>query len=307
MKRKGFTLIELLVVVAIIALLVSILLPALGRARELAKRVQCAAQLSGSGRALALYQNDYRDDNPSICSQGSDASYTYMGRGTYNTNAAGLTAKARWWDPLWLDNSVWPNIPSEAKSSWAQVPTVCGCIYLLVKYEDLVPKMFLCPSAPNDYEMDLTLAVDADTNNYITNWADLRDFASMYNLSYSLHDPFKNSSGASSSSALAIIADKNPCFDSEDGAFVTDAGDNGTPTVDDQTNSNNHNQEMQNVLFAGSNVKKCTEPIVGVGNDNIYTHWTNGGAATSDKEIGDWSEAVWDDLSAGSEDAYLGN
>jgi prepilin-type N-terminal cleavage/methylation domain-containing protein len=54
-QKKGFTLIELLVVVSIIALLVSILLPALNRSRQQAKQVVCAARLQQVGVALTTY------------------------------------------------------------------------------------------------------------------------------------------------------------------------------------------------------------------------------------------------------------
>ena len=56
---RGFTLIELLVVVSIIALLVSILLPALGKAREQAKTVVCSSRLQQSGVGFAAYAADY--------------------------------------------------------------------------------------------------------------------------------------------------------------------------------------------------------------------------------------------------------
>ncbi len=59
MKQNRFTLIELLVVVAIIAILASLLLPALHRARDQALRAACAGSLRQVGAAVAMYASDY--------------------------------------------------------------------------------------------------------------------------------------------------------------------------------------------------------------------------------------------------------
>ncbi len=82
--HSGFTLIELLVVVAIIALLISILLPSLSKARAQARSTLCGSRISQLCQALLLYANDY------------DGGLPFVGRGWEN-------AIDTWQDPM-----IWP-------------------------------------------------------------------------------------------------------------------------------------------------------------------------------------------------------
>jgi len=64
MNRKGFTLVELLVVIGIIAVLISILLPSLNKARQAAQAITCASNLRQLGTSMAFYLQDHKGALP---------------------------------------------------------------------------------------------------------------------------------------------------------------------------------------------------------------------------------------------------
>ena len=117
MKKKGFTLVELLVVIAIIALLMGILMPALARVRQIAFRMVCGTNLSGIGKAMLIYANDYEDELP---------------------RAGGRNG-------LWVPKIAnWAAANRVAAYGANGDGSITSCFYLLVKYAEVTPKSFLC-------------------------------------------------------------------------------------------------------------------------------------------------------------------
>lgn len=133
--KRGFTLIELLVVISIISLLVSILLPSLTRAKDLARRVICLSNV----RRLALAGRFYLVDNKYIF---PPVRMKYKSDGSVYINEYGRT-KPRW--QWFLDQGVGPVIE----------PGLYGGDFGDAQTTTMTNEYFLCPSMEGEYARDI--------------------------------------------------------------------------------------------------------------------------------------------------------
>ncbi len=243
-SRLGFTLVELLVVIGIIALLISILLPALSKARETANRVKCAANLKAFGTCLLVYANDNNGAYP-------------------RTNGDVTTAPTI--DTLGYNDSDWTT------SSTIPACSVMASMYLLARQEQISLQMFICPSSSG---IRLVYAGGGVQNH--SNFNIVPGAAAQGNTAYSIQCQFPDANGAndgfrwgtSLNSDFALMADLNP------GVYATGGPEKVNTTSSTNTvqagNSPNHNKEGQNVLFGDYHAEFYKTPFCGVDRDNIY-------------------------------------
>src|SRR5262245_26599211 len=97
-RRTAFTLVELLVVIGIIAILIGVLLPTLGRARMSAKSVQCLSNLRSIGQGVFLYATMHKGVLPYGYWDGNIIEYDQFGRILKQTGPSG--ARAGHWTML---------------------------------------------------------------------------------------------------------------------------------------------------------------------------------------------------------------
>ena len=281
MKRKGFTLIELLVVIAIIALLMGLLMPALAMVRKMAQRAVCGTNVSAVYKGLLAYAHENEDDYP---------------RAAGRSSIWGITAS---WDAPSLKQEDAFGVPPSRQA------TIGASLYLLIKYTDLSPKVFICKADegvmefklayfPNNRlpQQDLRLAWDFGGKSNKTNGAPPAQY---YSYAYAI--PYGGASteiyrpSTSRQPGFALLADRSPYFilskDTVNPVYqFTEGADENKEKMG---NSTNHGRDGQNVLKNDGSVNFFKVPYCGLSSDNIYSY-----AVGARPEVGQITNRLFD-------------
>jgi prepilin-type N-terminal cleavage/methylation domain-containing protein len=270
----GFTLIELLVVVAIIALLISILLPSLSRARELSKRLVCASNLSGLGKACKIYASPMVNPEEVWPVPAFNVRQRKINGGDGITYCQQINpSDVSDWDYADPQGGVVDPKRRDASTDASDTLSTTRAMWMLVRAGDVQVKQLICPSSSDSPDP----AEEIDI---------YYDFGGYNNVSYGYQVPFgPNATRPSENldSRMGILADKGPYYSASDDTAAPEEADgldeNSAPSEWKEFNSPNHGGpgagEGQNVLYQDGHATFERKPIVGVDQDNIYTNMQN--------------------------------
>lgn len=277
-QHRGFTLIELLVVISIIALLIAILLPSLARAKELANRAVCSANVRGIITSMVVYAQSNGNVFPCTPPDATALSYT-------NTPTAPSKGSAT--DSAGAVVSAWYTSTA--------VGDPLSCLWIMVMQNAITPKSFICPSDPTatspslEYTGVTTNNLPGAYDNFGTVTASSTSSNATPNAtgqgeSYSIAFPWSSTGAApwwnaNQGSDVPLVSDMAPQNQTGSGTANRNtiqglSGNSDGPYI---YNSGNHGGDGQNVGFGDDHVAFETNPYVGQNQDNIFTFWTASG------------------------------
>jgi len=259
-SSRGFTRADALVAGAVCLVLVLLVPVVQAMTREMYFRIACGNNVGQIGKAMLIYANDYEDELP---------------RAGGRTSIWGVV-------PNWLAPDrvsaygLWAPDGSGGKA------TINSCFYLLVKYAEATPKLFVCGGDKGTSEFRLSdfSTILASDFELIDAWDFGPPTTSFKSCSYSYHLPFGSPYALSITSDpnLAVAADRSPWFTSPAGSptsfstFVPDLPQfSGNAQTARNGNAIAHTLEGQNVLFLDGQVAFEDRPYCAAAMDNIYT------------------------------------